>query len=246
MKKLYLTCDSPAWSYVSEIQDELLLFERILLPKYKELPFDFCIGFRCIPDAFDKWKSRRRYEKDEEVLYIDIIMFHSEFDPIKGDKNGQRKVMGKYLYSFFCETLERYKKKLPLLNEYKDELKADLEEWLIKNKWYGDTPNLSEYTIKQIIEMYVEIRAMSGKDVFERAPANEIAIPKLVELKKIVNVYLIDQPNDVEALRIMCFIQCYLMEYSDAYKNLEHAYVLNADYKDRAKLERIKKLMEQQ
>jgi len=242
MKKLFLTCDAPSWLCILEIKNELLLFEKVLLSKYSELPFDFCVVFRCLSDFYTKWKSKGRFDKKSNVLFVEVVMFSSEFEPVKKNKTAQRKIMGNLLFPLFKEVLTKYQKRFPALAKYKDELQLDFENWLIANKWYGNVPDQSVYSLKQITRMFVEVREICEKDVFDNCPVKEAAIPKLEELRNVVSIYLLDQPNDIEALRIMCFIHCYLMDYTIAYQHLENAVILSNDSKDKVKLTQLARL----
>ncbi|GEM_PF-862175 len=243
MKELRLTSDTPSWTFISEIQKELKTFEKILIEKYQDLPFEFCIVFRCLSPDFN-WKSKRQFSKKENILYVEIIMFDPEFEKIKSDKDAQRKIMGKHFYEYFKETLEKYHKKIPALDLYKDELLLDTENWLTVNHWIGDSTLKSDFSIQEITQQFVEIKKICNKDIFDPICLDKITVVKIKEFRNILELYLLDQPNDVGALKIMSVIECYLLNFKSAYLNLEKAVLLKSDYKDKNKLVKLLGMIE--
>ena len=137
MKRIKLTADAPSYVKVWEIEQELLDFIKILNDKYSSIDFVFWFCFRALyDDAINSgWKSKVTFYKKDNALSFDIIMPETEFKPHKKDIAMQRKIMGKYFYSFFQEAIIKYAKKLPSLKPVAQDLIQDMELFLIEKEW---------------------------------------------------------------------------------------------------------------
>lgn len=137
MEKLSLTADAPGYLKIWIIEEELLDFVKVLETKYYSMDFVLWFCFRALKDISIEsgWKSKATFYKKDNALSIDLIMPESEFVPFKKDINMQRKIMGKYFYPFFSETIKKYSKKLPTLKPIADELILDMKKFLIEIHW---------------------------------------------------------------------------------------------------------------
>jgi hypothetical protein len=137
MERISLQSDTPSYLKVSEIQEELLDFTDVLETKYNMVDFEFAYCFRVLY-SIEGIKSKARFYKIENWLGLDLIMSESEFKPYKKDIEMQRRIMGKYFYPFFVETIRKYAKKLPMLKPVSENLIKDMELFLIEKKWVED------------------------------------------------------------------------------------------------------------
>ncbi|MCM0665511.1 hypothetical protein [Flavobacterium tyrosinilyticum] len=101
--------------------------------------------------------------------------------------------------------------------------------------------------INEINQLYIKARELCKRDIFDiEKPVNEKAILPLQDLKQILNNYLIDNPNNIIALRLMCFVECYLSDFNTALIYLEKAVMLNGDNKDKFKLSKLAEIARNQ
>ncbi|MDR2399882.1 MAG: hypothetical protein LBD61_05595 [Endomicrobium sp.] len=137
MEIIKLTSDVPSYLKLREIKNELLDFIVILNDKYSSIDFSFWFCFRALTDnAIESgWKSKVTFYKKHNALSFDIIMSEIEFIPYKKDMATQRKIMGKYFYPFFKESIIKYAKKLPSLKPIAENLILDMEKFLTEKEW---------------------------------------------------------------------------------------------------------------
>lgn len=83
MERIRITSDSPGYIKVSDIGKDLRNFSRIIETKYSEIDFDFLFCFRALYSTVGI-RSKVRYEKDVNMLGMDLIMSLDEFNPYKG------------------------------------------------------------------------------------------------------------------------------------------------------------------
>lgn len=137
MERISLTADAPGYLKIWEIEEELLNFTKVLEEKYSSMDFILWFCFRALKEiSIDSgWKSKATFYKKDNALSIDLIMPESDFIPFKKDIGMQKKIMGKYFYPFFAETIKKYAKKLPTLKPVAEELILDMEKFLKEIKW---------------------------------------------------------------------------------------------------------------
>ena len=104
MKVLSVVCDTPGWTYISEIFHEMLpastreairhpewaaektkaALEPILLERFSHLDFDFCFCFRCL-DRDSGWVSKARlYKNDDSHSWYTLSLIHISNVPTSG------------------------------------------------------------------------------------------------------------------------------------------------------------------
>lgn len=133
MRIVYTTSDSPVWTDISTINDELEGM-TFLLNKYSDFPFDLVFCIRCL-DLDSGWKSTARHYSKDEMLGMDIVVFRPDFEPIQGNLDAQRKIIGKELHDFFPKTMKKYQRKFPVLKEINPTFLPEVEKWLKDNDW---------------------------------------------------------------------------------------------------------------
>jgi hypothetical protein len=79
MERIRITSDSPGYIKVSDIGKDLRNFSRIIETKYSEIDFDFLFCFRALYSTVGI-RSKVRYEKDVNMLGMDLIMSLDEFN----------------------------------------------------------------------------------------------------------------------------------------------------------------------
>ena len=129
-----ITTDSPSWTKVNEISDELATLSAIVEKKYPSLDWELVVCLRCLPSNLER-KSFCRYYTTEKMLILDISMDEELFIPHKKNKDAQRKIIGKAFFEFFETNIKKYEKKLPNLISTSEKLISDVQQWCIDNKW---------------------------------------------------------------------------------------------------------------
>lgn len=107
MERIRITSDSPGYIKVSDIGKDLRNFSRIIETKYSEIDFDFLFCFRALYSTVGI-RSKVRYEKDVNMLGMDLIMSLDEFNPYKENVSMQRRIMGKHFFPFFSANIHKY------------------------------------------------------------------------------------------------------------------------------------------
>ena len=125
MERIRITSDSPGYIKVSDIGKDLRNFSRIIETKYSEIDFDFLFCFRALYSTVGI-RSKVRYEKDVNMLGMDLIMSLDEFNPYKENVSMQRRIMGKHFFPFFSANIHKYIYKLPVLKSVEKELVEDM------------------------------------------------------------------------------------------------------------------------
>lgn len=134
MERIRKTSDSPGYIKVSDIGKDLRNFSRIIETKYSEIDFDFLFCFRALYSTVGI-RSKVRYEKDVNMLGMDLIMSLYEFNPYKENVSMQRRIMGKHFFPFFSANIHKYIYKLPVLKSVEKELVEDMRLFLVENLW---------------------------------------------------------------------------------------------------------------
>ena len=134
MERIRITSDSPGYIKVSDIGKDLRNFSRIIETKYSEIDFDFLFCFRELYSTVGI-RSKVRYEKDVNMLGMDLIMSLYEFNPYKENVSMQRRIMGKHFFPFFSANIHKYIYKLPVLKSVEKELVEDMRLFLVENLW---------------------------------------------------------------------------------------------------------------
>ena len=129
MERIRITSDSPGYIKVSDIGKDLRNFSR-----YSEIDFDFLFCFRALYSTVGI-RSKVRYEKDVNMLGMDLIMSLDEFNPYKENVSMQRRIMGKHFFPFFSANIHKYIYKLPVLKSVEKELVEDMRLFLVENLW---------------------------------------------------------------------------------------------------------------
>ena len=150
---------------VSDIADEQEAFTSVLNAKYPQLDFDFGFCFRVL-DTLSGIRSRVRFDKEDRILELDLMMPEEDFLPYKQNKTMQRLIMGRYFFPFFCDKVRGYKRKLPALSPVLEEVIADMEAFLIEHLWL---PNEDEQTIRQFgppsLKVFTEADGVKVQDL---------------------------------------------------------------------------------
>lgn len=157
MNMVKFTSDSPSFLMVSEIDEEIEAFSKILNVKYPHLDFDFGFCFRALYTLIGI-RSKVRFDKEDNCLGFDLMMPEEEFLPYKRNKSMQRLIMGRYFFPFFCDKLRRYKKKLSTLEPVLEDLIEDMRLFLIEHLWLPDEDG---YLRLSVIENYTYEQTMA-------------------------------------------------------------------------------------
>ncbi|AZF18671.1 hypothetical protein [Pseudomonas sp. R3-18-08] len=128
------TSDSPSWTKVFEITDELNGLSETLEKKYPTLDWELAVCMRCLPKALERKTFCRYYAKDK-MFGLDIAMNEEDFIPHKKNMDAQRKLIGAAFITFFIESIKKYEKKLPNLNSVSAALIADVQKWCVEKGW---------------------------------------------------------------------------------------------------------------
>ena len=134
MERIRITSDSPGYIKVSDIGKDLRNFSRIIETKYSEIDFDFLFCFRALYSTVGI-RSKVRYEKDVNMLGMDLIMSLDEFNPYKENVSMHRRIIGKHFFPFFSANIHKYIYKLPVLQSVEKELVEDMRLFLVENLW---------------------------------------------------------------------------------------------------------------
>ena len=134
MERIRITSDSPGYIKVSDIGKDLRNFSRIIETKYSEIDFDFLFCFRALYSTVGI-RSKVRYEKDVNMLGMDLIMLLDEFNPYKENVSMQLRIMAKHFFPFFYDNIHKYIYKLPVLKSVEKELVEDMRLFLVENLW---------------------------------------------------------------------------------------------------------------
>ena len=144
---------------VSDIADEQRAFTSVLNAKYPQLDFDFGFCFRVL-DTLSGIRSRVRFDKEDRILELDLMMPEEDFLPYKQNKTMQRLIIGRYFFPFFCDKVRGYKRKLPALSPVLEEVIVDMEAFLIEHLWLPDEDGhlrlsvIEDYTYEQTIQQF--------------------------------------------------------------------------------------------
>jgi hypothetical protein len=128
------TSDSPSWTKVFDISDELLQLAPLLEEKYAALDWELAVCLRCVPRDLQR-KSFCRYYSSDNMFGLDIAMDEEDFVPVKKNTPAQRKLIGAAFFTFFVTSIQKYAKKLPGLQPVSAQLIADVRQWCVDNQW---------------------------------------------------------------------------------------------------------------
>ena len=144
---------------VSDIAEEQEAFTSVLNAKYPQLDFDFGFCFRVL-DTLSGIRSRVRFDKEDRILELDLMMPEEDFLPYKQNKTMQRLIIGRYFFPSFCDKVRGYKGKLPALSPVLEEVIVDMEAFLIEHLWLPDEDGhlrlsvIEGYTYEQTIRQF--------------------------------------------------------------------------------------------
>ena len=127
------TSDSPSWTHVSQLREELEGIEKII-NKFSNFPVNIGICVRCL-DSWSGWKSGARYYSSDNFIYIDIVTQEIDYKPYINNVPAQRKIIGQEFYNFFPKAMKKYEKRFPSLRDINPYFMDDLKHWLIINHW---------------------------------------------------------------------------------------------------------------
>ena len=159
MSKITTRSDSASFLMVSEIDDELETFSKILNVKYPHLDFDFDFCFRALYTLIGI-RPKVRFEQEDNCLGFDLMMPEEEFLQYKRNKSMQRLIMGRYFFPFFCDKLRRYKKKLSTLEPVLEDLIENMRLFLIEHLWLPEEDGclrlsvIENYTYEQTMAQF--------------------------------------------------------------------------------------------
>lgn len=111
------TSDSPSWTNVFEITDELSGLSETLENKYPNLDLEVAVCVRCVPKRLERKNICRYYGKDK-MLGLDIALDEEDFVPLKKDKTAQRKLIGGAFVSFLQRASKSTRKKFLIFNRF--------------------------------------------------------------------------------------------------------------------------------
>ena len=131
------TSDSPSWTKVFQITDELHRLNEVLEKNYAFLDWELSVCIRCLPKKLERKTFSRFYAK-EKMLALDIATDEEEFIPVKNDEAAQRKLIGAAFFAFFEESITKYDKKLPDLAPVSAQLISDVRQWCSEHGWTVD------------------------------------------------------------------------------------------------------------
>lgn len=126
--------DSPSWTKVFQITDELSSLSDMVEKRYPALEWELSVCMRCLPRNLGR-KTFSRYYAQEKMLALDIALDEENFLPVKKNKAAQRKLVGTAFFTFFVESIKKYEKKLPNLQSVSAQLVSDIHEWCIEGEW---------------------------------------------------------------------------------------------------------------
>ena len=95
--RIGITSDSPSWTKVDKISDELEELSVIFQEKYSSLDWKLVVCIRCLQDSVDR-KTFARYYTQEKILALDISMKESLFTPYKKSVDTQRALIVQKLF----------------------------------------------------------------------------------------------------------------------------------------------------
>ncbi len=167
MIEINVVSDTPSYLKVSNIGDEIKDFETVLNEKYSSLGFNFGFCFRALY-SMEGINSKVRFHKDENYLGMDLIMPEIEFRSYKNNIVQQRKIVGRYFFDFFKDTLIKYKYKLPTLKPVLNDLIKDMQLFLIENLWLEDEFGMLNF---KVVEKVSFDKAMN---IFGKADKKQI------------------------------------------------------------------------
>jgi hypothetical protein len=98
--------------------------------------------------------------------------------------------------------------------------------------------------IKELKQSLIDIQKKLRIYVFEGEIANKKYAKPLLALKAEVREYLSQNENDIEALRIACYVECYLANHQTGLEYLQKATQLSNDRKDKANVARLSQVVE--
>lgn len=133
MAEIKTTSDSPSWTMVSDIRQEILNIQN-LLDNFECFPFNIGICFRAL-DNDSGWQSKVYHSSKNNYLFIDIVTICDDYIPHKKNIDAQRKIIGKEFHEFFPETMKKYEKKFPVLKEINPTFLPQVEQWFLDNGW---------------------------------------------------------------------------------------------------------------
>ncbi|WP_456098017.1 hypothetical protein [Porphyromonas sp.] len=111
-------------------------------------------------DTLSGIRSRVRFDKEDRILELDLMMPEEDFLPYKQNKTMQRLIMGRYFFPFFCDKVRGYKGKLPALSPVLEEVIVDMEAFLIEHLCLPDEDGhlrlsvIEDYTYEQTIQQF--------------------------------------------------------------------------------------------
>ncbi|MBN6151730.1 hypothetical protein JR065_15395 [Xanthomonas sp. AmX2] len=132
--RLDVTSDSPSWTDVFEIADELTALDAIAEKHYPSLDWELGICLRCLPRSLGR-KTFCRYYARGKLFVLDISMDEERFVPHKKDRSAQRRIIGDAFFSGFEASMKKYERTLPGLADASASLIDEVRRWCIENKW---------------------------------------------------------------------------------------------------------------
>ena len=163
MERIRVVSDSPGYIKVREISKELRSFTKIIEDKYNQIDFDFLFCFRALYSTMGI-NSKVRFDKGDNTLGMDVIMYLDEFNPYKTNVAMQRLIMGKHLFPFFAENIKKYKSKLPNLKSIAEDLTEDMRLFLIDNLWLPDDNGNLKLSVIETVS-YEKAMALLGNPI---------------------------------------------------------------------------------
>ena len=97
--------------------------------------------------------------------------------------------------------------------------------------------------VKQLKQSFITIQKLCKRDVFEGHTANKKYAEPLLALKAEVSEYLSQNENDVEVLRIACYVECFLANHQAGLAYLQKAAEYSNDRKDKTNIVRLTQLV---
>lgn len=134
--RLDVTSDSPSWTDVFEIADELAALGAVTEKKHPSLDWELGVCLRCVPRSLGR-KTFCRYYAKQKLFVLDVSMDEERLVPHKKDRSAQRRIIGDAFFGAFQASMTKYERKLPGLAGTCASLIAEVRQWCIESKWIG-------------------------------------------------------------------------------------------------------------
>ncbi len=98
--------------------------------------------------------------------------------------------------------------------------------------------------IQEIKQNMIATQKLCMRGVFEVCAVNKKAIKPLLNLKSDLEAFLKTYPENVDAMRFYCYVQCYLLNFKTGLAYLKRTSEISCDIKDKQNLIRLTQIVE--